>query len=104
MAERFARQRLHALAKVEGLRDDGKPTVLFLCVHNAGRSQMALGFFQHLAGDGAVAWSGGSEPGAQVNPSAIKAMEERGIDISGEFPKPWTDETVRAADVIITSA
>ena len=102
MAERFARQRLRALAKIEGLHDDGKPTVLFLCVHNAGRSQMALGFFNHLAGDRAVAWSGGSEPGIQVNPVAVEAMRERGIDISTEFPKPWTDETVRAADVVIT--
>ena len=102
MAERFARQRLRALAKVEGLRDDGKPTVLFLCVHNAGRSQMAMGFFTALAGDQAVAWSGGSEPGFEVNPAAIAAMAERGIDISEEFPKPWTDETVRAADVVIT--
>lgn len=102
MAERFARQRLRALAKVEGLHDDGKPTVLFLCVHNAGRSQMALGFFTALAGDQAIAWSGGSEPGISINPAAISAMAERGIDISGEFPKPWTDETVRAADVVIT--
>ena len=102
MAERFARQRLRALAKIEGLHDDGKPTVLFLCTHNAGRSQMALGFFEHLAGDAAVAWSGGSEPGTQVNPVAVAAMTERGIDIGGEFPKPWTDETVRAADVVIT--
>jgi arsenate reductase len=102
MAERFARQRLRALAKVEGLHDDGKPTVLFLCVHNAGRSQMAMGFFQHLAGDAAVAWSGGSEPGIQVNPAAVEAMRERDIDISREFPKPWTDETVRAADVVVT--
>jgi protein-tyrosine-phosphatase len=102
MAERFARQRLRALAKVEGLHDDGRPTVLFLCVHNAGRSQMALGFFQHLAGEEAVAWSGGSEPGVEVNPAAVAAMAERGIDISAEFPKPWTDETVRAADVVIT--
>jgi arsenate reductase (thioredoxin) len=102
MAERFARQRLRALAKVEGLHDDGRPTVLFLCVHNAGRSQMAMGFFQHLAGDAAVAWSGGSEPGIQVNPAAVEAMRERDIDISREFPKPWTDETVRAADVVVT--
>ena len=102
MAERFARQRLRALAKVEGLHDDGKPTVLFLCVHNAGRSQMAMGFFTALAGDRAVGWSGGSEPGIEVNPAAIAAMAERGIDIAAEFPKPWTDETVRAADVVIT--
>jgi arsenate reductase (thioredoxin) len=102
LAERFARQRLTALAKVEGHRDDGRPVVLFLCVHNAGRSQMALGFFQHLARGRAVAWSGGSEPGIEVNPAAIAAMAERGIDITGEFPKPWTDEVVRAADVVVT--
>ena len=65
MAERFARQRLHALARMEGIGTDGTPIVLFLCVHNAGRSQMALGWFNHLAGDRAVAWSGGSEPGAR---------------------------------------
>jgi arsenate reductase len=82
--------------------EDGKPSVLFLCVHNAGRSQMAMGFFQHLAGDRAVAWSGGSEPGEQVNPAAVAAMREVGIDISAEFPKPWTDEVVRAADVVVT--
>ncbi len=102
MAERFARQRLKALAKIEGLTRDGLPTVLFLCVHNAGRSQMALGWFNHLAGGRAVAWSGGSEPGKEVNPSAVMAMAEVGIDIAQEFPKPWTDEIVRAADVVIT--
>ncbi|MGE5697421.1 MAG: arsenate reductase ArsC [Candidatus Sericytochromatia bacterium] len=102
IAERFARQRLIALARVEGKMRDGKPTVLFLCTHNAGRSQMALGFLTHLAGDRAVAWSGGSEPGDEINPAAIQAMAEVGIDITGEFPKPWTDEIVRAADVIVT--
>ncbi len=102
LAERWAHQLLTALARVEGRITDTKPTVLFLCTHNAGRSQMALGFFRHHAGDAAIAWSGGSEPGNEVNPSAIAAMAERGIDISGEFPKPWTDETVRAADVVIT--
>jgi protein-tyrosine-phosphatase len=102
LAERFARQRLQALARVEGHHRDGKPVVLFLCTHNAGRSQMALGLFTHLAGDRAVAWSGGSEPGHEINPAAIAAMAERGIDITGEYPKPWTDEIVRAADVVIT--
>jgi protein-tyrosine-phosphatase len=102
MAERFARQRLHALAKIEGKATDGLPTVLFLCTHNAGRSQMALGFFQHLAGDRAVAWSGGSEPGIEINPAAIAAMAEVGIDITNEYPKPWTDEIVRAAEVVVT--
>ncbi|GAA2641936.1 arsenate reductase ArsC [Dactylosporangium fulvum] len=102
LAERFARQRLHALARVEGHHRDGKPVVLFLCTHNAGRSQMALGFLTRLAGDRAIAWSGGSEPGVEINPSAIAAMAERGIDITAEYPKPWTDEVVRAADVVVT--
>ncbi len=102
LAERFARQRLDALARVEGKITDGRPTVLFLCTHNAGRSQMALGFFTHLAGDNGVAWSGGSEPGDEINPSAIEAMAEVGIDITGEYPKPWTDEIVQAADVVVT--
>ena len=101
-AERFARERLFALARVEGKSSDSRPIVLFLCVHNAGRSQMAMGFFQALAGDRAIAWSGGSEPGSQVNPAAIEAMAELGIDITGAFPKPWTDEIVRAADAVIT--
>jgi arsenate reductase (thioredoxin) len=102
LAERFARQRLNALARVEGKITDAKPTVLFLCTHNAGRSQMALGFFTHLAGDLAVAWSGGSEPGDEINPAAVEAMAEVGIDITREFPKPWTDEIVQAADVVVT--
>lgn len=102
LAERFARQRLLALAKVEGRQHDRAPVVLFLCVHNAGRSQMAMGFFQHMAGDRAMAWSGGSEPGYEINPAAVTAMSERGIDITGEFPKPWTNEIVRAADVVVT--
>ena len=80
----------------------GVPTVLFLCVHNAGRSQMALGWFNHLAGGRAVAMSGGSEPAKEVNPSAVLAMQEVGIDITRESPKRWTDETVRAADVVVT--
>jgi len=102
LTEKFARQRLRALARVDGLQVDAKPTVLFLCVHNAGRSQMALGFFQHYAGAEGVGWSGGSEPGNEVSPVAIEVMAEKGIDIAGEYPKPWTDEVVRAADVVIT--
>lgn len=102
LAERFARQRLHALARVEGKSHDGRPVVLFLCVHNAGRSQMALGFLQHHAGDSVVGWSGGSQPGDAIEPGATAVMAERGIDIAREYPKPWTDEIVRAADVVIT--
>jgi len=78
------------------------PAVLFLCVHNAGRSQMALGWFTHLANGRAIAWSGGSEPADAVNPAAVKTMAEVGIDISGEYPKPWTEEVVRRADVVVT--
>ena len=102
LAERFAEQRLNALSRVEGHGRDGRPVVLFLCTHNAGRSQMALGFFAHLAADRAIAWSGGSDPADQINSAAIAAMAERGIDISSEYPKPWTDEVVRAADVVVT--
>jgi arsenate reductase (thioredoxin) len=79
-----------------------KPAVLFLCTHNAGRSQMALGYFNYLARDQGVARSGGSEPGNEINPAAVAAMAEVGIDITGEFPKPWTDEIVQAADVVVT--
>jgi protein-tyrosine-phosphatase len=87
---------------VEGKGDDGVPIVLFLCVHNAGRSQMALGWFNQLAGERAIAWSGGSEPGAEVNPAAVEAMAEVGVDIAKEFPKPWTEEIIKAADVVVT--
>ncbi|MDI3313691.1 MAG: arsenate reductase ArsC [Mycobacterium sp.] len=100
LAERFTRQRLRALAKVEGKSGDDKPVVLFLCNHNAGRSQMAMAFFNHLTGGEAVAWSGGSQPQREVNPAVVAVMAERGIDISGEYPKPWTDEIVEAADLI----
>jgi arsenate reductase (thioredoxin) len=102
LAERWARQRLTALARVEGKITDTTPTVLFLCTHNAGRSQMALGYFNHLAGDQAVAWSGGSEPGDDINPAAVQVMAEVGIDITREFPKPWTEEIVKASDVVVT--
>jgi arsenate reductase len=81
---------------------DHRKAVLFLCVHNAGRSQMALGWFEHLAAGRAVAWSGGSEPAAEINPAAVAAMLEVGIDITHQFPKPWTDAVVRAADVVVT--
>jgi arsenate reductase (thioredoxin) len=79
-----------------------KPTVLFLCTHNAGRSQMALGFFNRLAADRAMAYSGGSEPADKINPAAVTVMAEKGIDITGEHPKRWTDDMVQAADVVVT--
>jgi arsenate reductase len=101
LAERFARERLRALARLEATALQ-KPSVLFLCVHNAGRSQMAAGWLRSLAGDSIEVFSGGSDPGAEVNEVAVAAMAEVGIDISNEFPKPWTDEIARAADVIVT--
>lgn len=79
-----------------------RPAVLFLCVHNAGRSQMASGWLRHLAGDTVDVFSGGSDPGLETNPAAVQTMAEVGIDISTEHPKPWTDEIARAADVIVT--
>ena len=102
LAERFTRERLHAAAKNEGLRMSDKPTVLFLCVHNAGRSQMAAGWLRHLAGDQVDVLTGGSNPGEQINPTAVAAMDEIGINISDEYPKPWTEETLGASDVVIT--
>lgn len=102
LAERFARERLGAIAKAERPDMHHQPTVLFLCVHNAGRSQMAAGWLQHLAGERVTVLSGGSTPAAQINPAAIEAMREVGIDISENYPKPWTQETLEAADVVIT--
>jgi protein-tyrosine-phosphatase len=79
-----------------------RPTVLFVCVHNAGRSQMAAGYLQHLAGDRIEVLSAGSHPADQVNPAAVAAMAEEGIDIATEQPKLLTDSAVREADVVIT--
>ena len=79
-----------------------KPAVLFLCVHNAGRSQMAAGLMRHLAGDRVEVFSGDSDPGLETNAAAIASMAEIGIDIANEYPEPWTDEIARAADVIVT--
>ena len=79
-----------------------KPAVLFLCTHNAGRSQMAMGFFKHLAADQATVYSGGSEPAAEVNPAAVAAMAEKGIDIATEQPKHWTPDMLEAVDVVVT--
>lgn len=81
---------------------DFKASVLFVCVHNAGRSQMAAGYLQHLAGDRVQVLSAGTEPKESVNPSAIAAMAEEGIDISKNIPKVLTDESVLAADYVIT--
>ncbi len=83
-------------------RHEPRPTVLFLCVHNAGRSQMAAGWLRHLAGDRVEVLSGGSNPGERIHPVAADAMAEVGIDISRHEPKPWTDDTLAAADVIVT--
>ena len=81
---------------------DSKPTVLFVCVHNAGRSQMAAGYLRHIAGDRVEVLSAGSEPGDQINPMAVEAMAEDGIDITAETPKVLTTEAVQESDVVIT--
>ena len=78
------------------------PEVLFVCVHNAGRSQMAAGLLRHLAGDAVTVRSAGSEPADRLNPRVVEAMQEIGIDISAELPKPMTGNMVKAADVVIT--
>ncbi len=79
-----------------------KPAVLFLCTHNAGRSQMAMGFFKHLAGARADVYSGGSEPADELHPAVIAAMAEKRIDITTEQPKRWTMDMLEAVDVVIT--
>lgn len=102
LAERFARDRLRALVRLESRDANHKSSVLFLCVHNAGRSQMAAGWLRHLGGDDVDVFSGGSEPAERVNQAVVAAMGEKGIDISEEIPQPWADEIVRAADVVVT--
>jgi arsenate reductase (thioredoxin) len=99
---RFTRQRLRALAEAQGLLHKSVASVLFVCVHNAGRSQMAAGLLAHYAGDRVTVRSAGSAPGEEINPAAVAVMTEMGIDMSQEFPKPLTDEFVQAADVVIT--
>jgi arsenate reductase (thioredoxin) len=102
LAHRFCRERLKALAQAEGIVDKDQPEVLFVCVHNAGRSQMAAGLLR-LRSQGRInVRSAGSDPGEGINPNAIAALDELGIDMSEAFPKPLTDEVVRAADVVIT--
>jgi arsenate reductase (thioredoxin) len=102
LAERFARERLRALVRLEAGPEVATPAVLFLCVQNAGRSQMAAGWMRKLAGDRVEVFSGGSEPAEALNRGAVAAMAEVGVDISDELPKPWADEIVRAADVVVT--
>ena len=102
LAHRFARERLRALAQWEGSIVKEQPEVLFVCVHNAGRSQMAAGLVK-LRSDGRVhVRSAGSDPASEINPAVVEAMQELGVDMSEEFPKPLTDEVVRAADAVIT--
>jgi arsenate reductase (thioredoxin) len=102
LAHRFTRERLKALAQAEGAVTKEQPEVLFVCVHNAGRSQMAAGLVR-LRSEGKIhVRSAGSTPADEINPAVVEAMSELGVDMSEEFPKPLTDEVVRAADVVIT--
>jgi arsenate reductase (thioredoxin) len=102
LVHRFARERLRALAQVEGKLSKDVPEVLFVCVHNAGRSQMAAALLEHYAKGKVHVRSAGSTPADEINPVVITAMGELGLDLSKEFPKPMTDEFVKAADVVIT--
>jgi arsenate reductase (thioredoxin) len=99
---RFARERLRALGEVEGTIAKEVPEVLFVCVQNAGRSQMAAALLDHYAEGRVHVRSAGSAPADQLNPNVVAAMTELGIDLSKEFPKPMTDEVVKAADAVIT--
>jgi protein-tyrosine-phosphatase len=102
LAHRFARERLKALGQAEGTIVKEHPEVLFVCVQNAGRSQMAAGLM-NLRGAGKVhVRSAGSDPAEKINPAVVEAMAELGVDLNEEFPKPLTDEVVRAADAVIT--
>jgi len=102
LTERFAKDRLSALLKSDNLQASGSVDILFVCVHNAGRSQMAAGFTSQLGGDRVVVRSAGSAPKESISQEVIEAMAEVGIDIRQEFPKPLTDEVVRASDAVIT--
>lgn len=102
LAAKFARQRLEATAKNEGATVPETPEVLFVCVHNAGRSQMAAALLDHHAAGRVVVRSAGSAPAESINPAVVEVMDELGLDLSKEFPKPLTTEAVQAADVVIT--
>lgn len=102
LTSRFAADRLSALARSESPSLDRAPEVLFVCVQNAGRSQMAAAILRHLAGDAVRVRTAGSAPAGAVRSVVVAALDEIGVSIGGEFPKPLTDEVVRAADVVIT--
>lgn len=102
LAEKFTRSRLHAAKRLGMDHPDREPGVLFACVQNAGRSQMAEGFMRHLAGDRVAVYSGGSRPADQLHPNVVASMAEVGIDISDQSPHPWTDDIIKATDVIVT--
>jgi protein-tyrosine-phosphatase len=102
MVERFARERLGALGQAEGSVVKDVPEVLFVCTHNAGRSQMAAALLDSRAAGRVHVRSAGSEPADQLNPAVVESLAEIGLDVTKEFPKPLTDEVVRAADVVIT--
>ena len=102
LAVRFATDRLTAAAKAKGATENPNPEVLFVCVHNAGRSQMAAALLSHRSGGAVIARSAGSAPIGQLDPAVIQALAELGIDMADAYPKPLTDEVVRAADAVVT--
>jgi arsenate reductase len=102
LAHRFARERLRAFGQAEKLITKAVPEVLFVCVQNAGRSQMAAALLNHRAQGRVHVRSAGSDPGEEIHPAVVEALAEMGIDVQEEFPKPLTDEVVRAADAVVT--
>ena len=102
LAHRFARERLRAFGQAENLITKAVPEVLFVCVQNAGRSQMAAALLDHRARGRVHVRSAGSDPAEEINPAVVEALAELGIDLQEEFPKPLTDEVVRAADAVVT--
>ncbi|GAA3803584.1 arsenate reductase ArsC [Streptomyces chiangmaiensis] len=102
LAEHLATERLDALAHIQGASGSGQPRVLFVCSHNAGRSQMAAALLSYRAGDRVAVTSAGTHPAAEVEPVVAQVLAEAGVDATDAFPKPLTDEVVQAADIVIT--
>jgi protein-tyrosine-phosphatase len=102
LVERFAKEQLQAAAQAEGRLAKPVPELLFVCVHNAGRSQMAAALADAMSGGRVHVRTAGSQPAGEINPQVVAVLAERGIDLSEAYPKPLTDDVVRAADVIVT--
>ena len=100
-AANFADQRGFAQARIEGATDDDRPIVLFVCEGNSGRSQAAAAFLNTYAGARAISWSAGSKPDSDINQGVVDLLARRNVDVASGYPKPWTDEILQVADVIV---